>query len=87
MRAAEEEARSRSCLGVFLDTYSFQARPFYEKLGYEQFGTLEAVLDNAHSVSGAKRKQNLLEGRERIIDGRVDTALERVYRQLTGNHA
>lgn len=29
----------------------------------------------------------VLEGRERIIDGRVDTALERVYRQLTGNHA
>ena len=29
----------------------------------------------------------VLEGRERIIDGRVDTALERVYRQLSGNHA
>jgi flagellar biosynthesis/type III secretory pathway protein FliH len=29
----------------------------------------------------------VLEGRERIVDGRVDTALERVYRQLTGNHA
>lgn len=30
----------------------------------EQFGTLEAVLDNAEQVKGAKRKQNLMEGRE-----------------------
>jgi flagellar biosynthesis/type III secretory pathway protein FliH len=26
----------------------------------------------------------LVEGRERIVDGRVDTALERVYRRLAG---
>ena len=31
----------------------------------EQYGTLDAVLDNAESVSGKKRKQNLIEGRER----------------------
>jgi flagellar biosynthesis/type III secretory pathway protein FliH len=29
----------------------------------------------------------LIEGRERIIDGRVDTAVERIYRQLTRAHA
>jgi flagellar biosynthesis/type III secretory pathway protein FliH len=29
----------------------------------------------------------VVEGRERIIDGRVDTALERLYRQLTDTHA
>lgn len=29
----------------------------------------------------------VVEGRERIIDGRVDTALERVYRRLTYTHA
>jgi len=29
----------------------------------------------------------MVEGRDRIIDGRVDTALERVYRQLTHNDA
>ena len=29
----------------------------------------------------------LVEGRERIVDGRVDTALERVYRRLTYTHA
>jgi flagellar biosynthesis/type III secretory pathway protein FliH len=29
----------------------------------------------------------IVEGRERIVDGRVDTALERMYRRLSGNHA
>lgn len=29
----------------------------------------------------------VIEGRERIVDGRVDTALERIYRRLTYNNA
>jgi GNAT superfamily N-acetyltransferase len=41
MAAAEDLARSRGCTDVSLDTFDFQARPFYEKLGYELFGTLE----------------------------------------------
>jgi GNAT superfamily N-acetyltransferase len=39
--AAEDLARSRGCTDVNLDTFDYQARPFYEKLGYELFGTLE----------------------------------------------
>jgi GNAT superfamily N-acetyltransferase len=35
LEAAEEEARSQGCRGVYLDTFSFQARPFYERQGYE----------------------------------------------------
>ena len=41
MEAAEDLARSRGCTDVSLDTFDHQARPFYEKLGYELFGTLE----------------------------------------------
>jgi flagellar biosynthesis/type III secretory pathway protein FliH len=29
----------------------------------------------------------MIEGRDRIVDGRVDTALERIYRRLTGTGA
>jgi GNAT superfamily N-acetyltransferase len=35
LRAAEDEARMQGCHGVFLTTFSFQAKPFYEKFGYE----------------------------------------------------
>jgi GNAT superfamily N-acetyltransferase len=40
MHLAEEEARARGCLGLRLNTFSFQARGFYEKLGFSVFGTL-----------------------------------------------
>ncbi|HEU4629907.1 MAG TPA: FliH/SctL family protein [Gemmatimonadaceae bacterium] len=40
------------------------------------------IADPSVAVGGC-----LVEGRERIVDGRVDTALERIYRKLTGNHA
>jgi GNAT superfamily N-acetyltransferase len=38
---AEQEAKARGCRGVWLDTYSFQARGFYERLGYAVFGILD----------------------------------------------
>ena len=41
MRRAEEEAIKRGCHHAWLDTFNFQARGFYEKLGYRVFGTLE----------------------------------------------
>ena len=41
LAAAEGEARRRGCTRAHLDTISFQARPFYEKLGWRLFGTLE----------------------------------------------
>ena len=39
--ALEDAARTRGCTHAHLDTFSFQARDFYEKLGYEVFSTLE----------------------------------------------
>jgi GNAT superfamily N-acetyltransferase len=41
LMAAEGLARERGCTDASLDTFEYQARPFYEKLGYELFGTLE----------------------------------------------
>ena len=37
----EGVARDRGCLQAHVDTLSFQARPFYERHGYECFATLE----------------------------------------------
>jgi GNAT superfamily N-acetyltransferase len=41
MAAAESLALNRGCTGATLTTFEHQARPFYEKLGYALFGTLE----------------------------------------------
>lgn len=38
---AEEVAQQKGCIGVWLDTFSFQAPGFYLKQGYELFGTLD----------------------------------------------
>ena len=40
MRRAEAEAVARGCHGAWLDTFEFQARGFYERLGYTCFGEL-----------------------------------------------
>lgn len=36
METAEQEALSRGCKYVFVDTFSFQAPEFYRKLGYQE---------------------------------------------------
>jgi GNAT superfamily N-acetyltransferase len=41
IRRAEREAISRGCHSVWLDTFEFQARGFYERLGYTCFGELK----------------------------------------------
>ncbi len=38
---AEAWAREEGLVGMWLDTFEFQARPFYEKLGFDVFGVIE----------------------------------------------
>ena len=38
---AESYARSHGAIGATVETHSFQARPFYERLGYEVFARLD----------------------------------------------
>lgn len=43
MKRGEEIARRIGLVGVYLDTYDFQAPEFYEKLGYTEIGRLPAA--------------------------------------------
>ena len=39
METAETIARSRNCVGAWVDTYTFQSPGFYERLGFSKLGT------------------------------------------------
>jgi GNAT superfamily N-acetyltransferase len=41
LAGAETIARERGCVGVWLDTFEFQAPGFYKKQGYELFATID----------------------------------------------
>jgi GNAT superfamily N-acetyltransferase len=55
MDAAEDHARLRGCIGAYLDTFEYQARPFYEKRGYVLFGTLDGYPPGYRQFHLAKR--------------------------------
>lgn len=41
MARAEAEAISLGCRNIWLDTYAFQARGFYESMGFQVFGQID----------------------------------------------
>ncbi|MGK0187252.1 MAG: GNAT superfamily N-acetyltransferase [Verrucomicrobiales bacterium] len=45
---AEEEAARRGCRNASLDTFSFQALPFYLKHGYVEFGHVSGFCHDQH---------------------------------------
>lgn len=55
LTAAEFHAREEGCIGISLDTFEYQARPFYEKLGFTLFGTLEGYPPGYRQFHLAKR--------------------------------
>jgi GNAT superfamily N-acetyltransferase len=48
---AEEQARTRGCIGAWLDTFSFQARRFYERQGYSLAGRSRTTRSAARVTS------------------------------------
>jgi GNAT superfamily N-acetyltransferase len=40
MQMAEDLAREKECIGIWLDTFDFQAPEFYRKLGYSELGQI-----------------------------------------------
>lgn len=46
---AESLAREAGCVGAKLDTYEFQAKPFYEKHGYTVYGVLDGYPANTRT--------------------------------------
>lgn len=55
LKEAEAVARRRGCIGVRLMTTTFQAAPFYEKLGYREFGRLADYPPGHEMIFLAKR--------------------------------
>lgn len=41
MAGAEAAARAHGCRAAYLDTFTFQAPRFYQRLGYREFGRLD----------------------------------------------
>ena len=55
MTEAEAIARERGMVGLWVNTFDFQAPGFYEKLGYTVFGVLEGEGDAAGQTFLRKR--------------------------------
>jgi ribosomal protein S18 acetylase RimI-like enzyme len=48
MKKAEDEGRARGCIYAYVDTTSYQAPLFYEKLGYNEVGRLRDWDSHGH---------------------------------------
>jgi ribosomal protein S18 acetylase RimI-like enzyme len=55
VRQIEAAAVARACQVSALDTYSFQAPAFYEKLGYEAFGVIDGYPRGYQKIFYRKR--------------------------------
>jgi ribosomal protein S18 acetylase RimI-like enzyme len=55
MALAEDEAKLRGCLAAQVDTLSFQAPDFYQKLGFEVVGKIDGIPDSPERYFLIKR--------------------------------
>jgi len=65
MAAGEARAREFGCHSAWLDTMSFQARPFYEKQGYRLFGQLDDFPIGQKRYFMAKRLASLADAQRK----------------------
>lgn len=54
MDAAESFAHKKGCKGMYVDTFSFQAQPFYEKSGFKFLYEIEGCA-NPGSLGSMRR--------------------------------
>ncbi len=59
MADGEAEARRRGCIGVHLNTGSFQAPGFYERLGYEVCGVIDDFPRRHKRITFSKRLSSI----------------------------
>ncbi|UTH74685.1 GNAT family N-acetyltransferase [Chromobacterium sp. IIBBL 290-4] len=71
MEEAEAEARARGCIGAWVDTHSFQAPEFYEKLGYQRFAELSDYPPGHSRIFYSKRLDGKaeLDAAPRLLQG------------------
>lgn len=55
MALVEDEAKLRGCLAAQVDTLSFQAPDFYQKLGFEVVGKVDGISDSPERYFLVKR--------------------------------
>ena len=55
LEMAEARARVCGCVGVWLDSFSFQAAPFYRQRGYIEFGAIDSYPPGHQRVFFHKR--------------------------------
>jgi ribosomal protein S18 acetylase RimI-like enzyme len=55
LQTLEQEARAQQCSSAILNTYSFQAPTFYQRLGYEVFGIIDGYPQGYQKVFLKKR--------------------------------
>jgi len=55
LQTLEQEAQAQQCHLAILDTYSFQAPDFYQRLGYEVFGVIDGYPRGYQKVFLKKR--------------------------------
>jgi hypothetical protein len=64
MASAEPAARDRGCRGAHLDTFSFQAAPFYRALGFTLGRALEDYPPDFRRLFIRKRLNGACDGNE-----------------------